>query len=175
MMTGKIAIEVDTPCGKKAIPVTTDLQEADERSRRGNGYNIYAKVETKNPPDAVDVWKDVKDKDVTVGETRIVEAPTRVYDAKCRNGIPIKIAGKEVGTLSVEPKKSVFVTDDPTACYTDTLVTYGGDLKSYATKLRGKQVYAIEEGPIAYFLSKAPSSVKGSITSTRELVSTACK
>ncbi len=162
-----LAIELDTPCGTKLIPLIARQTSAEEEVVRKSPYDLPFSVDVKPKealPACTRVWLDGGKEKVKVGSLDLVQGKNAVFNLTCGPKPKVMAGGTELGTLEAAPDAKdagVFVTAKNNACYSYEGVAYGGG-SSTRRIFKGKHVYELSHGDIDYFLARAPSTKSGS-------------
>ena len=177
-----LSVDLDTPCGKKNVALVADMTADEEMLRRKNTTYMRVKISAASAlPAAMTVWVDAgsEKSTVDVGAAQLHHGKNRLFDYECKTPVEARLGGQSLGTLPAldTQTKAVFVSAKPSACYAfeDVLYTTAPGVNGGRRRVfRDSHVYGLPIAEIEYFLTTAPSSMKGGPTSVRELTSIPC-
>jgi hypothetical protein len=173
-------VELQTPCGKKLIPLETDATEAAEQAARTGDSSFHTMVTPESAvPASLRVWMDTAGHKVRIGEKTFEGESALLFEPECKVSSPVMVDAEQVGTFEAKSAagKGLFVTGRKDTCYSYEDVAYGEAVAGRPRILRGAQVHMLDESKVHYFLKKAPSSVPAGAFGEaylRELVQVPC-
>lgn len=161
---GGMSLEIPTPCGTKSIALAADITAQQEEDARRDATVLTVTVTPRAArPAFMEVWLDAGGQKVRVGEAELQRAQARLYEPGCKESSPVLVDGQPVGALDGKALdgKALFITGRKGVCYSLGTVVYGS-VGGAPVILRDAQVHLIKDGPIDYFLKKAPAVIPGS-------------
>lgn len=181
-----LSVELSTPCGPKAVTLTSDLDTARETTMRDNGAPVQAMLTPSAPvPASRAFWTDADAGAVTVGKAALANGDNRIFDLGCAGtAAPIAVAGRELGPVpafderpGLDGAQAVFVAARPDVCYRYSQVVYaraGANQAGFTKQLAGSQIHLLSNPEVQHFL-RAASGSSNVEHASYELVVTPCK